>query len=394
MNKIFKKVIAVAGTAAFGVVSLAGCTTGAKKATSMFDVVNKASQLEKYTYEVTASARSSGENAKFKLYGECDGKAVSMSFDVSMGLLKYDVEDMLIITEDTIYVNVKETGDFLSSLAEESGETFSLSDYGITGDWISIEYESNVDISKPDYGDMYDDLDKAYEDFIEEEDGRYIIEIKSDDDLREIIDATADLIDDKSEQWSEKMEEAYASINFVDVVSTVLTDLLTEINDLVDAGFTTEEIEMMVYSAIDAADISDLEVTASDFEEMFDELVDVLDEASAEAELDGGRLTIETWQEKNTYNLEASVKVYSDDEKSEVKCSVAVTSDKSVKVEIPSKNVQTLAEAVSGLLKAFGITSGQLESIMEDMADEIFDMFGSSDYGNNVGSAVYYDIYD
>ena len=393
MNKIFKRVIAVAGTAAFGIVSLAGCTTRAKKATSMFDVVNKASQLEKYTYEVTASARSSGENAKFKLYGECDGKAVSMSFDVSMGLLKFDFEDILIVTEDTIYVNVKEAGDVLSSLAEESGETFNLSDYGITGDWISIEFESNADMSKPDYGDIFDDLDKAYEDFIEEEDGRYIIEIKNDDDLREIIDVTADLVDDNSEQWSEKIEEAYASIDFEDVVSTVLTDLLTEINDLADTGFTTEEIEMMVYSAIDAADISDLEITASDCEEMFAELVDVLDEASAEAELDGGRLTIETWQEKNTYNLEASVKAYSDEEKSEVKCSVAVTSDKSVKVEIPSKNVQTFAEAVSGLLKAFGITSGQLESMMEDMMDEINGMFGGNNYINE-GSSVYYDLYE
>ena len=49
MNKILKKVTAVVGVAVVGVAALAGCTKAEKKAATMFDVVEAASEVKQFT---------------------------------------------------------------------------------------------------------------------------------------------------------------------------------------------------------------------------------------------------------------------------------------------------------------------------------------------------------
>lgn len=365
----FKKAIASVSVAALGVAALAGCTS-TPKASSMFDVMKAASELDKCSYEVSGTVEMGSEVIDFTLFGEYDGNATSMSFKAMADGVKYEVEDALIATDSSIYLNVGA----VSTLA--GAAEFDLSAYGITGDWVSLDFGEELK-TETDADVFLDALDKAYKDVIEEEDGKYEIRISSDEDLQEFVDATINLLNDNAESWSKEIAESSNQYDYEAVIRNVISDLFVDVNKHLDAGMTQDDIDEIIDSAMEDVDFSEMEVDAADVEEMFSEMATELEDAKDELTWEGSELdkiSITTYQEDKDYVLEAEMVGMMDGEKMSVKFNTTITKDDKASVNVPDKDVQTVSEVVCGMLDAFGITADNLDEYM----DELEDMGGSS----------------
>lgn len=365
----FKKAIASVSVAALGVAALAGCTS-TPKASSMFDVMKAASELDKCSYEVSCTVEMGSEVIDFTLFGEYDGNATSMSFKAMADGVKYEVEDALIATDSSIYLNVGA----VSTLA--GAAEFDLSAYGITGDWVSLDLGEELK-TETDADVFLDALDKAYKDVIEEEDGKYEIRISSDEDLQEFVDATINLLNDNAESWSKEIAELSNQYDYEAVIRNVISDLFVDVNKHLDAGMTQDDIDEIIDSAMEEVDFSEMEVDAADVEEMFSEMATELEDAKDELTWEGSELdkiSITTYQEDKDYVLEAEMVGMMDGEKMSVKFNTTITKDDKASVNVPDKDVQTVSEVVCGMLDAFGITAENLDEYM----DELEDMGGSS----------------
>ena len=384
MSKMIKRVTAVAGVAAIGVASLAGCTTSSKKASSMFEVMGAVSDLKQYTYEMTASMKSSDEDFEMVIYGKCDGNATTMSFEVESESedISVKLEDFIITTQNMIYVNV----DAIAAVLTESEEgSFDLGAYGVTADWISIELPEDYEQPEYDFDEIFDELDKTYADYIVEKDGKFILEVADDEVLKSIIDTTAEFIGDNSEQWSKDIVDAYDDLDVEKMMTDYISDMMKDINDSFDLGLSEEDINDYIDEAMDEMDTSDMEVSASDIEEGLDELKEELLDAKEDATLDGSKIKITAYQDGKSYVTKAEVATYEDDEKSAVEFSMVVTEDKSVEVEIPSKDVQTLVDVIGSVIDEMGLDE-QIEDMLDGMSgmvdDDFSSMFGDDDFSS------------
>ena len=384
MSKMIKRVTAVAGVAAIGVASLAGCTTSSKKASSMFEVMGAVSDLKQYTYEMTASMKSSDEDFEMVIYGKCDGNATTMSFEVESESedISVKLEDFIITTQNMIYVNV----DAIAAVLTESKEgSFDLGAYGVTADWISIELPEDYEQPEYDFDEIFDELDKTYADYIVEKDGKFILEVADDEVLKSIIDTTAEFIGDNSEQWSKDIVDAYDDLDVEKMMTDYISDMMKDINDSFDLGLSEEDINDYIDEAMDEMDTSDMEVSASDIEEGLDELKEELLDAKEDATLDGSKIKITAYQDGKSYVTKAEVATYEDDEKSAVEFSMVVTEDKSVEVEIPSKDVQTLVDVIGSVIDEMGLDE-QIEDMLDGMSgmvdDDFSSMFGDDDFSS------------
>lgn len=363
--KNFKKVVASVSVTALGVVALAGCTR-APKASSMFDVMKNASELDKFSYEVACTVENGNDVVDFTIFGEYDGNAMSMSVKAMADGVKYEIEDAVIVTNSELYVNVGS----ISTLA--GAADFDLSAYGITGDWVSLELGDAANADAADTDVFLDALDKAYKDVIEEEDGKYEIRISSDEDLQEFVDATIVLLNDNGEKWSQEIADSYNQYDYEEIVRAFITNIFIDVNKQLDAGMTDSEIDEVIDELMVEADFSELEVDASEIEEMFSEMsTELEDSKEALSFTDSGldKITITTYQEDNDYVLEAEMVGMMDDEKCSFKFTSTITKDNSVSVSVPDKNVQTVSEVICSMLDAFGITAENIDEYLNDLDD-------------------------
>lgn len=364
MKKTFKRISAVAGVTVLGVATLAGCTQKSSKASSMFGVMSDACELEKYTYEITSSAKGvdSDEKMDISIFGECDGTAMTMGMKFNIEGEEYNLEDLFILTEDTVWINV----DTVCTFAEEMiGESYDLTEYGIDKDWISIECENNFADMKVD-DDIYDALDKAYDDLITEKDGKFVMEISDEESFQDFIDATTNLIEDNGDKWAEDMAEAYSSVDFEKIVKDMIYDVIVNINTTLDAGLTDDDIDAYVEEAMAEVGFSEMEIDAADIQEMFDEMLTEL-EASKEAELGESEMKVTAYQEKDSYVTKAEFVSYEDGEEIEIETSIVITKDNSVKVELPTENSMTLSDAICAFIQKAG-----MEGLTDSFSDAAF----------------------
>lgn len=375
--KNLKKIVASVSVTALGVAALAGCTR-APKASSMFDVMKNASELDKYSYEISCSYEMEGESFDLTIFGECDGKAASVSFKADVDGVKYEVEDALIATDSALYVNIKS----VSALA--GAADFDLSAYGITGDWVSIDFgEAAVAETDMDSALFLDALDKAYDDVIEEKDGKYEIRISSDEDLQKFIDATIVLLNDNGEEWSEEIADVYNQFDYETIVRDMITDIFTDVNKQLDAGMTDSEIDEIINEAMADTDFSEFEIDASECEEMLAELADGLEESKEDITFeDSGldKITITTSQKDNDYIFKAQMVGMSDGQQCSFVVSTTITKDASVSVSVPDKNVQSVSEVICALLNEFGVTADNIDEYLEGVEDMSGSLYNDYDY--------------
>lgn len=374
MNKFFKRATAVAGVTVMGVAALAGCTKSGKKASSMFEVMDAASKVEKFTYEVSASMKTEDMDYEMVIYGKCDGNAATMSFEIESEELDAKLEDFIITTQNAMYVNVDSVASLITS--SDVGE-FDLGAYGVTGDWIVIEIPEGYENPTVNFDGITKDLNDAYSEYITEKDGKFILEIKEDDVLKSIIDTTVEFIDSHSEKWSEEIANAYESIDYEKMVRDYITEIVVDVNKELDMGISEDDVNDYIDEALSDMDLSDLEVDASEIKEGFDDFADELADSKEDAELEDMEIKVTVYQKDQSYISDVEFVKYTDAEKEAIIFSTVITEDKTISIDVPNDNVQTISDIIVGIAESMGLED-YLGSMLEENGE--IDIFGDMIY--------------
>lgn len=390
MRKNMKKVMATTLVAGMAVAAFAGCTS-TPKTSSMADVMTVAGELESYSYSYELSAKASdGDFITVELFGDCTGDAISMGFKAegegADGFeMDYNVKDVLVCTTDAVYLNLKEIEDeFLAGM--------DLGTYGIDADWIKIDYgmEMEMDSSKELTETIAGDIEEAFADMIEEDDGEYVLEIKDNETAVEFLEVTAALLEDNGDDWADLMVSVYNDFDYQAFVSGFMSNLLMEMNTHFDLGMTKSEIEDGIEEAMGEIDFSELEIDASMYTDMFDEIVAGIEESKDDVELNGAEIVVKAYQDGSEYVTEAEVVFSEEDYDGEVTDytveikSTIVAED--VEVEIPSDDVMAFEEVVCVLIEEF---AGEIEADdVDDLIGSLEDSFSDIDVDDMMSSVV------
>ena len=395
MKKITGKVIATVVAMAVVVSTLVGCTT-APKADSMFDVAGIVTELESYSYKMEMSVESEGVNYDIEVFGKCSKEAVSMGFTAEVNDEKYSVDDVIIATPTAMYFNLDEV------MKEFAGD-MDLGVYGVDADWIMIEWDEvaaeETDTTLADT--LAKDANEAYKDIISKKDGKYTIKIDDKESAVEFVEATKNLLEENATDWSVLFADFYNSMDDStasnDVMKSIMSNILMDINRTIDAGYTLSEINAIVDESFEVDDEEvDVEVKAEDVETLIEELVVELEDAiedsdSADDEI-GMEIEFTTYQNKNTYVTEFSMAKEPEDEDEKgdkIVYKYTIVSEK-VKITIPSENVMTLGTALGNVFNKFG-----KDVDIENIEDSLSGM-GSLGVLGGLGSMgdIYFDMDD
>ena len=358
MRKITGKAIATVAAMAVSVSTLAGCTT-APKADSMFDVAGIVTELESYSYKMEMVFESEDDDFDIEVFGKCSKEVVSMGFKAEVEGEKYGVDEMIIATPTAMYFNLKDT------MNEFAGD-MDLGVYGVDADWIMIEWDEvaaeETDTTLADT--LAKDANEAYKDIISKKDGKYTIKIDDKESAVEFVEATKNLLEENATDWSVLFADFYNTMDTTasnDVMKSIMSNILMDINKTVDAGYTASEIHAIVEESFETeVDEEKIEVEAEDIESSIENLVAELEAAIEDSDSTDDEIGIEieftTYQNKNTYVTEFSMVDEADDdeEKTEkLEFKYTIVSEK-VEVKVPSENVMTLGTAIGNVFNKFG----------------------------------------
>lgn len=370
MRKSMKKVLATTCVAGLCVSALAGCTS-TPKTSSMTEVMNVASELDSYSYsyEVDITTESEG-SMSMELYGNCTKDAVSMSvkiksIDIEDMDLDYDAKNILVATKDALYINLAEVEDeFLAEM--------DLGTYGLDADWIKLDYgmEMEVSSSTEAIDTLLEDFEEAYGDLIDEDDGEYSIVIDDNDSAKEVLEATATMLEENAEEWAELFVSMYDEFDYETFTANFVTSLCKEINKTYDLGMTSSEIEREVEAMMEEIDFSQIttELDSEYYAESFNALAAEIRESIEEVDIADSEIEISASQDGSEYVTEVKVDYvdYYSEELIEISVKSTIVAEK-VEVKVPSEDIMTVEEAICVLLEEFG---GDIEA--ED-AEELLD---------------------
>lgn len=401
MRKLLGKLVAAATAVALGASALVGCTTS-PKADSAFEVAGIITELDSYSFNMCIKTESADQEFDMDLFGKCSKEAVSLGFKYKDEDNKYEVKELIIATPTSMYFNLKDAMD-------EFAEGMDLGVYGVEADWIKIEWDAveQKEVDNSSIETIIKDAEKAYKDVIKNKDGKYVIEIDDKESAVAFVDATSALLEDKAADWSEIFADVYSDMltsaeDSDAVMTSMITNILMDINKTMDAGYTKTEIEEIVKDKviIDEENSDEENIFTADFiETEMKELAEILKESVENSEDDeeeiGGSLKYTAYQKKNTYVTEISMEIEDDvktdyyDETSETKITYTVVDEK-VKINIPSSNVMTLGEAIGNALVKFGINP-DFENPQEGF--DVEDIFSNGLLSGITGGMNYDDYY-
>ena len=368
MRNLKGKVIATVSAMTLAATTLAGCSS-APKTDSMFEVAGIVKDLDSYSYTMDIEFENDGEEVELSIFGKCSKDAASLGFKAKVDGEKYGVDELLIATKDSMYFN-------LADIMDEFAGDFDLGAYGIDADWLMVEWDEveTEEVDTDDIDTIIKDAEKAYEDLISKKDGKYVIKIDDKESAMEFVEATKDLLDDKAGDWSVIFADMYNNFDITtsnEVMKSVMSNILKDVNRSIDAGYSASEIDEIVEESFEMDESEFVKVEASEIEDSILDIVDELEELIEESEEDddeiGGVFKITTYQNKNTYVTEFSA-IEDDDEDKEGGKFVfryTIVSEK-VEIKVPTKDVMTVGDAIGAAINKFGA-----DVDLEDLASEI-----------------------
>lgn len=393
MKKNVKKVLATVVVAGMGVASLAGCTA-TPKTSSMTDVMNVASELDSYSYSYKYSMTTDGETMEFELYGNCTKDAMSVSVKVEADEMDYDAKDIAIATKDALYINLAEIEDeFLAEM--------DLGTYGLDADWIKLDYGMELEVTDAtaSFGTMFEAVEEAYGDMIEEEDGEYVLVVDDNETAKEFLELTADMIDENQADWADVLVSSYDSFDYETFITNFMNNLFMEINRTFDLGLTSADIKSAVEDAVADIDFEELEseMDATYYTDMFTELSEEIRLMAEEVDIEesNGEIELKAFQDGKEYVTSFKMSYETDYEDVELECESTIVAEK-VEVSVPTKDVMSVEEAICVLIETFSgdIYADDAEELIEEVMDSMGDVDLSGMSGALSPDVDYDDWYD
>ncbi len=349
MRKFFKKAAAVLCITAMAAACFTGCgkkdddsekaSNGkTESASSMFEVIKEASKVEQGTYEANITADTDGTKMELSISGEMDDKATSLSLDVNAGGMKFSFENVIVFTEDTLYINaaeiMDEAGVYLSTYMGSSD----LSDFGITTDWVSFECEGAF-VSDTSLADVFcDAMDKAYKDLITEDDSTFTIEVKDDKAFAKFTDATRALLENNKNEFADAIVKYYNSVDLSSMLNGFVDSFAEALGS--SMGASEDEIDELKDELMGDTDLSEIEdLSKDDIVKSIEEMIAEMD--SETATLDGSTMKITTSDKDGKYVTTIDGTASDEDVDTAFTIESIVKPDSTVSVTVPSKDDTT-----------------------------------------------------
>ena len=351
MKGFMKKAAAVFMTAAMAATAFTGCSKSAsgKGANTMFTTLKEAAEVEKADVEVNVDVNYAGTKAELKITGTKDGKATSCGVSATVAGMTFELDNIMVYTDDVIYINYAEIMDEFSTYLSAAG--VDPSPFGLEADWLSLEMKGAFDTSNVFSDDIAKALDTAFADIIVKDGSTYSIKISDKDSVQAFIDGAVKLLEDNKDMWVNEILDQYNNADLKDSLNG-LVDQLTDA--LVKNGVDQSVIDELKSEVSDELGTAESEMTKDDLGEAIDEMVDEL--KSAEAEDIDGRVKYTVSKEKDVYTQSIDINVKSDEGDMVMNCTTTVTPNKKASVEVPSDAesiVDIIAAVLAGYMAAF-----------------------------------------
>lgn len=293
MKKITNRILALMLMAIMTLGMITGCnkveknkkTSSDAKSETVFAAMKQMSEMEQMSLETTLSMDNvDGVSGDVTLKIKRDGSKASLGIDINAAGMIFELEDLLIVDGDTLYLNVKEVEDELGALL--SSAQIDLSAYGITADWLSLTLDGMPENTGV-YGTMFEDFDKAYKNLFSEKNGEYTLKIDDEDSYRAFIEATKKLLEDNKEAWADMITEYYGSFDVKamaeGVMDEVIDKFVAKCQESLGETLDEDEIRAMVEDSMDI-DMDELEMDfdRADIVATLEDAVEEIDSADYE----------------------------------------------------------------------------------------------------------------
>ena len=338
-----KRILAVVMAAVMLFAMATGCS---KKASSSAGNVKTSDKL---TCTVKMSASTGDGDMEVSLTTKTDGKSTSLSFSGIINIedvkLNLDCDDVLILSGDVLYLNVKEALSLLDELNEASdgeiGVTSDTVSSMISTDWVSIEIPglSELQGEKVSYTGYNDEVKEAYAELIKVEGNKTSMVIDNAKDAQKLLDITADFIEDNMDEWADLILESYNSIDIEKFITTMVDSMIESVIDMYkEMGYelSDDEIAQIREEAAKqllGLDTSELEIDKDDILDMFKDMADELAEAEvSEDDFEDAKISYVTTETDTKVTTEVLVEV----KEVVANFSVVVEAPSSLKIPVPS----------------------------------------------------------
>jgi len=245
MKTRFTKVLALLLVAvmAMGCFAACGKKSGAS-ANTMFAVIKEASAIEKATYEMKVTVPANGVEVPVSITGVKDGNNMSMSLNASYGGLELKFEDAIVMTKDSLFINIKKIVEPLAPLLANQG--LDVSNLGLEKDWLYYTYE---DIFKTDtsFSDLIlDSCDTAYAEIITKDKDTYTIDISTVEQFEKFFELTSKMLTDNADAWADKVVELVNKYDIEAIAKDAVKKIVEEYNKTASVQITEDELNEKV----------------------------------------------------------------------------------------------------------------------------------------------------
>ncbi len=360
--KKMKKIMTILLAMVMVVTTLVGC--GDKTdVSSMFDVINQMTTVEKGTFVSTINVNMEGTSSEIVVSGKMDEDTQAFSIELLISGMSFDLEDIVIIDENMIYINVAEIIDTISPLLGLYG--VDMEEYGITTNWISYEFDSELLQDEEMMNTMLEAVETAYGDMVTEEDGMYTLNIESRDDVNSMLEATETMLQDHQEDWIALLLEKYNAVDSEEMFNNFIDEFIVEVGTYgseVGMEFSEDELSMLkdqlTGSYTETESTMDETTLTEEYNEMIVALDNMKSELSDEEFQDGEGIVISAKAEDDAYIMNMTMDFmipedmemeygYSGEQSMTVE--TIVTEDSSVSIDVPSEDECTSLPRVAAI---------------------------------------------
>ena len=338
MKGFMRKAAALLLIVAMAVAAFAGCskdsgsTSGKNKsADTMFGLLKEAGQLEKKTFETTMEIDADGTKVSITLNGVSDGKATSAGVNVSASGMTFEFEDVLVFTDDVLYLNAGQVLEQLTPFLEASD--VDVDSLGLDLDWVCFEAKGLFKTSS--YDELFDILDKSYKEIIEKDGSGYKISLSDKDGVQAFVDATIAMIKDNKDTFIDMFVDAYERVDVEAIVNDFADEFVDKLADASGEDVTEDQKAELKEQLMEETDLSELEIDKAEIEEMYEEMLGELEDSEVTDDL-GGTVNIKVFKDGDSYVSAVDMDVEEDGEQVGASVKTTITEDKSASVEIPS----------------------------------------------------------
>lgn len=371
-KKILKKITAAILTAVMTGAVFTGCSEKSETSRGMFKTLHAVTEVEKADIKTVIELKSNGETGTFTIEGQKDGSNRSFDIDVNYNGQNFGIDDAVVITEDTLYLNYKNVRDAVCEASGVSGAGDEFDELlGVSEDWLSLEMKGAFKTEGIFDSDTAKQLDDTFKDFIDKDSSAkiYTITFTENEGLKKFFATAADYIDDNKDEWAGKIvkkAENYKT-QVVDIAGQFIDKLADNLNE--NGEVVSDDDIADVKSEIESG--INMEMDEDELSEQIGSLAGELRDYSSDEDVN---IELSVSKDKDGYTQYTGITVGSGSDKTVLKITTTVTPNKDAEVTVPDSGddiIDIAANAVAYYVLGMGKTN--VPELGDETIDDIYE---------------------